>query len=228
MKVLVIEDDTHLSCQIEDCLTSDNLLVERAATAGDALQLLGISAFDAIILDWNLPDREGIELLRQFRKEGGQTPILMLTGMSKTDDKVLGLEAGADDYLTKPFDMRELLARVQALLRRGRVTAPSVVSLGSLVIDTKLCRAAVDGTVLQLRPKEYALLEFLSKNAGTFFSSTDIHARLWKSDSETTASVVRIWIHRLREKLPVGAHLPELQYAAGRGYSLIPPADSRS
>lgn len=227
MKVLVIEDDKHLSCQIEECLTSQKLVAEQAGTGADALQLLGISVFDVIILDWNLPDMEGIELLRSFRRQGGQTPVLMLTGMNRTDDKVAALNSGADDYLTKPFAMAELIARVQALLRRGRLSTPEIISIGSLLIDTKLCRAAIDGSVIQLRPKEYALLEFFAKNRDVYFSSADIHARLWKSDSETTASVVRVWIHRLRSKLSGAAGVPNLDYSAGKGYALIQPNESQ-
>lgn len=226
MKALVIEDDKHLSCQIEECLTSDNLSIERAETASDALQLLGYSVFDVLILDWNLPDMQGIELLRQFRKNGGQTPVLMLTGMNRTDDKVLGLGTGADDYLTKPFEMRELQARVQALLRRGRFSTPEILTIGTLVVNTKLCRAVINGTVLQLRPKEYALLELLGRNPDCYFTSTEIHSRIWKSDSETTASVVRVWMHRLREKLPEGADFPQVHYAAGKGYALVSPGKS--
>ena len=228
MKVLIVEDDKRLSCQIEECLTSDNLSIERAETALDALQLLGYSSFDVVILDWNLPDMQGIELLREFRKNGGQTPVLMLTGMNRTDDKVLGLGAGADDYLTKPFEMRELQARVHALLRRGRLATAEVLTVGTLAIDTKLCRAVIDGTVLQLRPKEYAILELLGRNPDCYFTSTEIHSRIWKSDSETTASVVRIWMHRLREKLPEGAAYPQVHHSAGKGYALVLPGKSNS
>lgn len=220
MKALIIEDDTALSCQIAECLARQDLAVEKASCGADALQLLSFSSFDVIILDWKLPDLDGIDLLLQYRKEGGDTPVLMLTGMNRIDDKVTGLAAGADDYLTKPFDSRELVARVQALLRRGRQPRTEVLTVGTLVIDTKLCRAAASGTVLQLRPKEYSLLEFMARHANTFHTAAEIHAKLWRSDSETTPSVVRTWMHRLRTKLPTEDGVPSIRYLAGRGYTL--------
>ncbi len=220
MKALIIEDDSALSCQIEECLARQDLAVEKASCGADALQLLGFSSFDVIILDWKLPDLDGIDLLLRYRKEGGDTPVLMLTGMNRIDDKVTGLGAGADDYLTKPFDSKELVARVQALLRRGRQPRPDVLTVGTLVIDTKLCRAAASGTVLQLRPKEYSLLVFMARHANAFHTAAEIHAELWRSDSETTPSVVRSWMHRLRTKLPAQDGVPTICYSAGRGYTL--------
>ncbi len=223
MKILIVEDDVALSEQIQDCLRRENLVVESTTSGADALQLIQWNSYDAIVLDWNLPDISGISVLREFRLSGIETPLLMLTGKDATDDKVLGLSTGADDYLIKPFDMRELIARVEALLRRDRSTKSQTITIGTLTLDTKVCRAIANGTVLQLRPKEYDLLEFFMRHPDRFFTSDALLARLWSSDSETTGAAVRTWIYRLRSKLPEETGIPKITNAVGQGYMLETP-----
>ena len=223
MKILIIEDDVALSEQIAGCLRSQNLAVECTTSGKDALQLIQWNSYDAIVLDWNLPDINGIAVLREFRAGGVETPLLMLTGKDATDDKVLGLTSGADDYLIKPFDMRELIARVEALLRRERATKSQTITIGGLTLDTKVCRAVANGNILQLRPKEYDLLEFLMRHPDQFFTSEALLARLWSSESETTSAVVRTWIYRLRSKLPEEAGIPRITNTVRQGYMLESP-----
>lgn len=219
-KILLAEDDNQLSSLVEDWLKSERHRVEVVENGLDALDLLQASQFDLLILDWNIPGRSGIEVCDEYRKNGGISPILMLTGKDKIEDKEQGLDAGADDYLTKPFHLRELSARVRALLRRPPDMASTVLDQGRLVLDVSACRLVKDGKPIDLFPKELALMEFLMRHPNQVFSIEALQERVWASDSEASPETVRVHIARLRSKIQDDGEKPLLRTIHRQGYML--------
>lgn len=171
MKILLIEDDAELTLQIRDWLVREHYAVETIATGNDAMHRLKNYHFDLAILDWELPELSGIEILRAFRQAGGSIPVLMLTGKSSMDEKKQGLDTGADDYLTKPFNMKELSARIRALLRRPAVMESEQIRVGGLVLSKTNRRAYFKDEDLDLLPKEYEILELLARHREQSFSA---------------------------------------------------------
>jgi DNA-binding response OmpR family regulator len=200
-KILVVEDDLDLCETMCTWLLREQYLVERTHNGREAFELLKFSRFDAIILDWVLPDMHGIDVLRTFRKSGGQTPILMLTGRSNLDDKEAGLDSGADDYLTKPFQMRELMARVRSLLRRADRLVEDVITIRHITINPATHEVFRDGEEVRLAPKEFALLEFLMRHPGRVFTPDALLDRIWPSDSSASSETLRTCVARLRKKI---------------------------
>lgn len=179
MKILAVEDDVWMANALADTLRQQNYTVEIAADGQAGWELaIGID-YDLILLDITLPRLDGITLCRKLRQEGDQTPILLLTAKDTQSDKVMGLDAGADDYLAKPFDFQELLARVRALLRRGNSALPPVLEWGNLRLDPSLCEVTCNGETLHLTRKEYGLLELFLRNKQRIFSPSTIIERLW-------------------------------------------------
>jgi two-component system OmpR family response regulator len=220
-KILVVEDDENLSKLVKICLSAESHLVDAVVRGMDALAQIRLITYDMLVLDWMLPDITGVEVLKHYRASGGRSPVLMLTSRSTVADKVTGLEAGADDYLVKPFDKLELAARVKALLRRPAEISPEVMVRGGLEINGTTYKVHRDGQEIELRPKEFALLEFLAKHPGESFSADAILERLWSSDALSTPDTVRTHIMTLRKKL--GDHddrSPMIKTIRGRGYSL--------
>jgi DNA-binding response OmpR family regulator len=222
-KILIVEDDQVLVANLGKVLESSGFTVETASSGRDALQMITLFAFDLIVLDIKLPELDGLSICQRYRKNGGTAPILMLTGKTTMDDKDSGFAVGADDYLTKPFDNRELLMRVKALLRRGSTISQDVLQAGSITLDTNTCRVTVDGALLKLRPKEYFLLEFFLRHPKQVFSVDSLKEKLWASDSDITSDSIRVWIHRLRKRLPRGPQVPRISNIAGHGYQLEIP-----
>src|SRR5262249_466480 len=157
--------------------------------------------YDMVVLDVNLPKLSGLDVCKQFRESGGSTPILMLTGKDAIDDKERGLDAGADDYLTKPFHLKELSASVRALLRRPNTFTGDVLRSGDLILETSTFRVSRDGEDIQLSQQEFALLEFLMRNANQVFSPEALLDRVWKSSSDVSPAAIRTHIKMLRKKL---------------------------
>ncbi|MBS1990501.1 MAG: response regulator transcription factor [Cyanobacteria bacterium SZAS LIN-3] len=219
-KILVVEDDENLSRLVKICLSSESYLVDSVMRGMDALAQIRLITYDMLVLDWMLPDITGVEVLKHYRASGGRAPVLMLTSRSTVADKVTGLEAGADDYLVKPFDKLELAARVKALLRRPKEMNPEVLVRGSLEINQTTFQVIKDGQEVELRPKEFALLEFLAKHPGESFSAEAILERLWRSDALSTTDTVRTHIMTLRKKLGDNDTKPLIKTVRGRGYSL--------
>jgi DNA-binding response OmpR family regulator len=219
-KILLVEDDALAAEMLVDFLESERYSVEHAPNATQAKDLLRVYGYDLLVLDWELPDGTGIDILRTFRNAGGKTPVIMLTGKRALDDKEQGLDSGADDYLTKPFDMRELSARLRALLRRNPVVANNVLTCSYLSLDTVAATASRDGETLKLLPTEYALLEFLMRNQGRVFSTDALLENVWKADSEATANGVRTYITRLRGKIDKENVPSLLKTVHGIGYKL--------
>jgi DNA-binding response OmpR family regulator len=201
-KVLLVEDDLDLSATIRQWLESESNMVEAVHDGGEGLERLRISDYDVVILDWNLPSISGLEILRTFRSERGSTPVLMLTGKAGIEDKTAGLDGGADDYLTKPFNMRELCSRVRALIRRTqRVPLSNVLRVGDLVCDPTVHRVTKNDIDIKIGPRDFALLEFLMRHAGTVFSSEALIERVWHSESEATGEAIKASVKRLRQKI---------------------------
>jgi DNA-binding response OmpR family regulator len=221
--VLLVEDNQELARNVREWLEFNKYRVEWAADGADALQLLDASVFDLIILDWEIPTVQGVDVCRKFRTRGGSTPVLMLTGKDKVDEKVQALDAGADDYLTKPFHMNELAARLRALLRRGPVAADHKLKKGNIELDRDRHEVRCSGELIKLYPREYELLEFFMNNPNTVFSANDLLQSVWTLDADASETAVRTCIKTLRRKVtPEGAESP-IETVHGVGYKFRDP-----
>jgi DNA-binding response OmpR family regulator len=217
--VLVVEDDPDLLAVLPRILSTAGYLVRTASDGEDGLNKVLDNAPAIAILDVGLPKLSGYELARELRSRGYQFPVLMLTSRVTVDDKVSGLDAGADDYLAKPFEYAELLARVKALLRRSTITAgSSTMRVRDLSVDPVARRVERGGKVIELTQKEYALLEYLVRNAGRIVSRQMISEHVWKHDVDPLTNVVDVYINYLRKKLDEDKHNPLIQTVRGRGY----------
>jgi DNA-binding response OmpR family regulator len=219
-KIFLLEDEKPLADIVMDWLTSQNHMVDWVNLVNEAKVRLKIYPYDLVILDVNLPDGNGMDVCRDFRSNGGTTPILMLTGRNKIQEKAAGLDAGADDYLTKPFHMDELAARVRALLRRPAVFVGNVLKFEGLELNTGTHRVSKDGVEIQLLPKEFALLEFLMRHSGQVFSADALIERLWPTDSDASPDAIRIYITRLRNKIDTKGAPSLISTMRGVGYRL--------
>jgi two-component system, OmpR family, copper resistance phosphate regulon response regulator CusR len=217
--VLVVEDDPDLLAVLPRILSTAGYVVRTASDGEDGLSKVLDDAPAIAILDVGLPKLSGYELARELRSRGYQFPVLMLTARVTVDDKVSGLDAGADDYLAKPFEYAELLARVKALLRRSTITAgSSTMRVRDLSVDPVARRVERAGKVIELTQKEYALLEYLVRNAGRVVSRQMISEHVWKHDVDPLTNVVDVYINYLRKKLDEDKHNPLIQTVRGRGY----------
>ncbi len=217
--VLVVEDDPDLLAVLPRILGTAGYAVRTAADGEDALSMVLDDAPDIAILDVGLPKLSGYDLARQLRSRGYQFPLLMLTARVSVDDKVSGLDAGADDYLAKPFEYAELLARVKALLRRSTITAgSSTMRVRDLSVDPVARHVERAGKVIDLTQKEYALLEYLVRNAGRVVTRQMISEHVWKHDVDPLTNVVDVYINYLRKKLDEDKNNPLIQTVRGRGY----------
>lgn len=217
--VLVVEDDPDLLAVLPRILAGAGYTVRTASDGEDGLNKVLDDAPALAILDVGLPKLSGYELARELRSRGYQFPVLMLTARVTVDDKVSGLDAGADDYLAKPFEYAELLARVKALLRRSTITAgSSTMRVRDLSVDPATRKVERAGKVIELTQKEYALLEYLVRNAGRIVSRQMISEHVWKHDVDPLTNVVDVYINYLRKKLDEDKHNPLIQTVRGRGY----------
>lgn len=200
-KILLVEDDASVAAAICDVLELDGHQVESVADGQKASLLLKDSSYSVVILDLDLPHKSGLDVCREFRQSGGSTPILMLTGKSASADRIVGLDSGADDYLPKPFDMRELSARLRALLRRPEPLMGEVLQLGEWQVDLANRRVSQGGVELALLAKELSLLEFLLRRRGKIFSVDELLNSVWHSESDSSEDAVRQCVARLRRKI---------------------------
>lgn len=220
-KVLLVDDDRELVKQLAIALGVNSYSVETAHDGADALQLLSMQSFDVIVLDWNMPGMSGVEVCREFRGKGGQTPVVMLTAQGSVTDKEAGLDAGADDYVTKPFSLRELEARLRALLRRPQAYQ-ATLQHGALVADSQSCTVVVDGNALRLLPTEFRLLEFFMRHPDRCLSSEELLTNVWGMDKEVSDTSVRTYIKTLRRKLADAGIDKSIETIKGLGYRLGP------
>lgn len=220
-KILIVEDDLQLCASYTSWLSVDKHTVEIVNNGADAALRLRTYQYDLVIMDWNLPDITGPEICRQYRDDGGRIPILMLTGKDTIDDKSSGLDAGADDYLTKPFHMKELSARIRALVRRSTPVLHSVLKVQNIELDTQSRRVTKSGTELHLLPREFALLEFLMRHPDQIFSPESLLNSVWSSDSESSISTVYTYIKTLRKKIADEQGNSPIANVHGVGYRLL-------
>lgn len=219
-KILVIEDDEMMAAAIEDSLTMQNHTVETLMSGEEGLDRLRFYEYDLIICDWGLPGEvSGIDICKTFRSRGGKTPVLMLTGKSSIDEKECGLDAGADDYLTKPFHIKELTARVRALLRRAGAGAGSdIIKVGDLEFDEKAFRCTKGGVELPFTKKEMQVLHFLIRNPNRLFTPEALIERIWSADSEVNPDLIRTYIKKLRAKIDTEGQPSRIVTVPGMGY----------
>lgn len=203
-KILLVEDDKNLALLVKDGVSFENHIVDVTHDGQDGMDILRSVEYDMIILDWDLPRVSGLEILQNLRARGSHTPVLMLTGKNQIIDKEQGFQSGADDYLTKPFHIKELCARIKALLRRPVQLAESDVTAGNLRIDMTHHKVTRDGKEIPLARLEFAVLEFLVRNRGQVFSNDVLLERVWPVDSERSPESVRTLIKKLRNKLDAG------------------------
>lgn len=220
-KILIVEDDPTISRMVADWLSHQRFEVEMESTGRDAIHRLKTYQYDLVVLDLGLPDLEGFDVLDATRNAGNDVPVLILTGKRSVDDKERGLLSGADDYLTKPFDMREFNARVKALLRRPRQIVPAVLTFRGVELDTVKHSATRDGAALKLTPKEFALLEFLMRHPNQVFSAEALLDRVWRSDTEITEEAIVTCIRRLRKRIDENDAEFLIRTIYGVGYMLV-------
>jgi DNA-binding response OmpR family regulator len=226
MRILLVEDDPGVRRFVVKGLREQAYAVDTAATGEEALYQADINEYDLIILDVMIPAPDGFEVCRRLRKAGRRMPILMLTARDAVEDRVSGLDRGADDYLTKPFEFRELLARLRALLRRSTALHPPRLSVGDLVLDTAAQSATRGGHAISLTHKEYALLEYLVRNAGRVVSRADIAEHVWDESFDPFSNLIEVYINRLRRKIDPDGTASVLQTRRGAGYLLTAGADA--
>jgi heavy metal response regulator len=217
MRILVIEDERKIASFIKRGLREEGYTVDTAFDGEEGYRMTADIVYDLIILDIMLPKKDGITLCRQLRHDGIESPVLMLTAKDSVQDKVNGLDSGADDYLTKPFAFEELLARIRALLRKG-VKRTARLQVGELVLDTAAHRASRCDREIVLTVKEYALLEYLMRNAGTVVTRTMIAEHIWELDFDTGTNIIDVYISYLRNKIDAGHEKKLIHTVRGRGY----------
>jgi two-component system copper resistance phosphate regulon response regulator CusR len=220
-KILLVEDDENLAFLLKMQLEQARYLVDHVAAGLIALSQLKMSEYDLLILDWMLPDISGVDVCRQYRGSGGRTPILMLTARGAVEDKASGLNAGADDYLVKPFHPLELNARVQALLRRPTSYAGKTLQVKDIELDTEGSRVFKGGQEIDLTSKEFSLLELLMRYPNQSFTLESILSRVWQSDSAASVDTVRTHMKTLRRKLGDSEENGIIRTKRGAGYRIV-------
>jgi DNA-binding response OmpR family regulator len=221
VRILLVEDDQRLARLLERVLTQERHSVELVVDGEDGLDWAQTGGFDLVILDRMLPGIDGLEICRRLRASGVDTAILMLTARGTVEDRVDGLNAGADDYLVKPFAMSELVARVNARLRRDRVApVTNVLTAGDLTLDLLRREVKRDSRAIELTQREFALLEYLMRNAGITVTRHQILEQVWHSDSEATSKVVDTYVHYLRDKIGLGRDSGVIKTVRGVGYKI--------
>ncbi|HWD49325.1 MAG TPA: response regulator transcription factor [Rhizomicrobium sp.] len=224
MRVLLVEDDADLQRLLKKALTDAGYVVDSASDGEEGHFLGDTEPYDVVILDLGLPKLDGVRVLEKWRKAGRTMPVLILTARDQWSDKVSGFDAGADDYLAKPFHTEELLARVRALLRRAAGLATSEIEVGLMKIDTRTSRVTVDGNPIKLTSLEYRLLAYLAHHKGKVVSRTELVEHLYDQDFDRDSNTIEVFVGRLRKKLGINV----IQTVRGLGYSLEDPNASRS
>lgn len=220
MRILLVEDEKDLSDIIKKGLVEEGYAVDTAMDGEDGLHMALNYPIDVVILDIMLPKKDGLEILSELRKKGSTTPVLLLTAKDTVTDRIKGLDTGADDYLTKPFEFGELLARVRALLRRRSDTKEVVIQIGDLEIDTKAHEVKRAGKAVKLSTREYLLLECLAYNKDTVLSRTQIVEHIYDEEFDMDSNVVDVYVNYLRNKVDKGHKKKLIHTVRGSGYIL--------
>ena len=222
MRVLLVEDETKLASLIQKALREQGMLTDTAVRGEDALWMAAATPFDVVVLDVNLPGIDGFETVRRLRGEGVRTPILMLTARDGVDDRIAGLDTGADDYVVKPFDFGELFARIRALARRGPVDRPPVLEVGDLTLDPAMHMARRAGVEIPLSVKELQLLEVFMRRPGQVLSRYDLLEGAWDMEYENRSNEVDVYVRYLRDKIDRPFGVETIETVRGVGYRLRP------
>jgi two-component system, OmpR family, response regulator len=223
MRVLVVEDDQDLNRQIVSALTDAGYVVDKAHDGEEGHFLGDTEPYDAVILDLGLPVLDGVSVLEKWRRSGKKMPVIILTARDRWSDKVAGFDAGADDYVTKPFHMEEVLARIRALVRRTAGHASSEITCGPVSLDTKGARVTVNGMPVKLTSLEYRLMDYLMHHKGKVVSRTELVEHLYDQDFDRDSNTVEVFVGRLRKKLGVDV----LHTIRGMGYCISEPGDEK-
>ncbi|WP_152045385.1 response regulator transcription factor [Aureimonas psammosilenae] len=216
MRILIVEDDPNLNRQLCDAVTEAGYVVDRALDGEEGHFLGDTEPYDAVVLDVGLPKMDGITILEKWRRDGRNMPVLILTARDRWSDKVAGIDAGADDYVTKPFHIEEVMARVRALIRRAAGHASSEIRCGPLRLDTRASKASVDGTVLKLTSHEYRLLAYLMHHRDQIVSRGELIEHLYDQDFDRDSNTIEVFVGRLRRK--IGLDL--IETVRGLGYRM--------
>lgn len=219
-KILVVEDDLTICTIIDDWLSHQHHTVEISHNGLEADHYLKTYQYDVIVLDWGLPDLSGVEVCKRYKTNGGRAPVLMLTGKRDIEDKEEGFNAGADDYLTKPFDVKELSARIRALLRRPTSVYDNILSIRNISLDPNNHIVTKDGAVVKLTPKEFAVLEFFLRNPNKVFRADALLDHIWHSEAGSGPETVRTCIKRLRRQIDTEGTPSIIENVHGVGYKL--------
>ena len=224
MRLLVVEDDPDLAAQLAEALREAGYAVDLTRDGEEAEFLGETEPYDAVVLDLGLPTVDGMTVLERWRENGRSMPVLILTARDRWSDKVAGFDAGADDYLAKPFRVEELLARLRALIRRTGGLASPVIDVGRVSIDTRSSRVTLDGAPVKLTGQEYRLLAYLAHNLGKVLSRTELTEHLYDQDFDLDSNTIEVFIGRLRRKLGAEA----IETVRGLGYRMVRPEDAES
>jgi two-component system OmpR family response regulator len=220
VRALIVEDDTRMAAAIRRGLQAEGVVADVAGSGEDALWMAGATEFDVVVLDVMLPGIDGFETCRRLREAAVWTPIIMLTARDSVDDRVQGLDQGADDYLTKPFSLAELLARLRALARRGPLERPAVLQVGNLRLDPATRQAWRQQEEIHLSSKEFALMEAFMRRPGEVLSHVQLLDFAWDYDYESRSNVVEVYVRYLREKIDRPFGVESLETVRGAGYRL--------
>lgn len=224
-KILLVEDEIALAMPISGWLAEQAHIVDVLHDGLEAMEYLKVHQVDCVILDLMLPGMDGLDVCRQYRASGGNVRILMLTARKTVEDKELGLDAGADDYLEKPFNLKELAARLRALLRRSATMSPGILEAGSIKLDTIRCRVWRAAEEISVSSREFSLLEFLILHPRQYFSADAIIEKLWKDDDQITPEAIRLHIRALRQKVDAPGQNSMIKILHGVGYKLDESCD---
>lgn len=220
MKVLYADDNPNLQTAIKQILSMENYDVDLANNGKQAYNLIKENSYSIILLDWMMPEMSGLEVIKQIREEGNDVPVILLSGKAQNEDKVIGLDSGADDFVTKPFYANELLARIRAILRRRKTTF-NTLCIGNLKLDSQLYELNVDGKTSKLTKKEYQLVEYLIRNKNTYVSTKMLLNNIWQKDDEIFIETVWVFLSNIRKKLKsIGANVT-IKASRDVGYRII-------
>jgi two-component system OmpR family response regulator len=222
MRILIVEDDKDLNRQLAEALSDGGYVVDRAYDGEEGHFLGDTEPYDAVVLDIGLPQMDGISVIERWRRDGRKMPVLMLTARDRWSDKVAGIDAGADDYVAKPFHIEEVLARLRALIRRAAGHASSELECGPLRLDTKASKADVDGKPLKLTSHEFRLLAYLMHHMGEVVSRTELVEHLYDQDFDRDSNTIEVFVGRLRKKMGIDL----IETVRGMGYRMREPASS--
>jgi two-component system copper resistance phosphate regulon response regulator CusR len=225
MRILLVEDEPGAARMLAKGLREQTYAVDIAPDGESAVYQASVNDYDLVILDVMLPLKDGFDVCRELRAGGLTIPILMLTARDAVQDRIEGLDTGADDYLTKPFDFHELLARLRALMRRGHALLPETVAVADLCIDMRARRVMRRGRQIELTAKEYALLEYLARRAGEVVNRAEIAEHVWEENFDPFSNLIEVYMQRLRRKIDEGHALKLLRTRRGEGYMLATAKD---